>query len=168
VKLDTDTIRKMKTWTDSYQYSTELNLPIKEVYSEIINKARNSKHVKIVSKSKNTIKLQSILKEWLMAPPLPKYRIELRLTENSQNSTTLAVKVLGNSLVTFFKYLGILMFIGGIIIGIVDPFENEGNELGSIFPFLFGPLLWTFILNFWNKSNIQRGHDETKNIFDRK
>lgn len=154
----------MRKWIDSYQYSKVIDGTQEEIYSKLIGEFRNSVELKVVSKSEKTIRLESTLKEWFMTPSLPKYRVAINFFEEGKNSTKLEIKISGNFLVTFFKYLGILMFVGGIIIQIIDPFENEENNIGSIVPFLLGPLLWTIILNFRNRANIQKGYKKTSEI----
>lgn len=145
----------MKTWLDKYKFSIDEINNKGILFNSIYEKSKKSTIWRVTLKDTKIIKLESVLNESFMTPALPKFRAKLEMQNLETDNSIIQVQIKGNSIIRLFKYVGMFMFLFGLIFILTVEFENR--SIIDRIHFLIGPILIIILMNFWNRSNIKKG-----------
>jgi hypothetical protein len=155
----------MKKIIDKFTFTENTEDKLEDVRNEILNRIENSNKLVIDNNSsQGLIRVDSKELEWMMFPMLPKYCAKIRLGSSGQNRTYINVVLKGNFLFTLFKYLGLILFLIGLsvwIINLINPFDEFFNYT---IMYSMGPLGIFYILNFMNRYNMKTGYQEISKV----
>lgn len=143
---------EMKQWHDSHIFSYTSKVNADAEMNRLIAAVKDSTKLKIVSRAKYKIRLESAQLAWFMAPPLPKFRIRISVCEQ-EASTQVEIKVLGNALLRFFKYMGVFM----LVLAGVQLFLDRSSYVYSISGVL-GVVFASIVMHYWNRAYIEEGY----------
>ena len=151
----------MKKILDKFEIKKQINKNLTETKLDFIQRVSNSKNVtKSSNKGKSIIKIESTELEKWMVPNLPKYKATVEFIEIGLNESEVRATIKGNSIIYFFKYMVIFIFI----ISELAYFLLEAKLEFEFILIPFTMIFHFFLLNFWNRSHIKNGTFEISQL----
>ena len=152
--------RKMKGWSDNIEFEKVVNMKIEELKSSLLVRVEESKlfHFSI-GVDGCSFSLKSKKLDWISFPPQHSYRIKIKLVSPGEDKTKICVKVKGNVLFVFFKYLAIVLLVFWMMAAWFDL-----SDFVEIDETLIGPVLVVVLLNYLNDENLKEGEEQIMKI----
>lgn len=155
----------MKIWKDKIEFSDELDIDMNDLSVLLSGRIEKSQFLQFRKKQGNDVfYVESINLNWLMFPPQHKYWMKIQLEKVENGRCLVNVRVKGNMLYVFFKYLGvILLFWLGMHV-FFNPFNIRLAHVSFNYFNLLGIFFCVTLISFFNYVNMKEGSDKIKEI----